>query len=166
MDAAVAAALPQAKRPPECTITIPGPPRGKGSGRPAILQPNPAKGRFEARAMIFPDKQTASYEAIVKFAACEQWGDRPPLDCELRLRVTAVFAVPASWSKKRQGEALGGIIRPSVKPDDDNLIKIRDAFKGVIFRDDALFVETVVRKFYGTTPLLRFEIWKHSSLLL
>jgi Holliday junction resolvase RusA-like endonuclease len=151
---------------PDVVVYLPGPPRGKGSGRPAILPPNPAKGRLVPKAMIFPDKVSGHYEAMLRYAGEKAMAGRAIFDCPLRCRVIAVFGIPVSKPKKWQAEALAGIIRPTKKPDDDNLIKVRDALKGVVFRDDCLFIESVVRKFYGEHPGLQIEIWKWTGALL
>jgi Holliday junction resolvase RusA-like endonuclease len=154
---------------PDVVVWLPGPPRGKGAPRASVLAANPAKGRFQARAIAFQDGETRSYEAQIKYmgqiAMREALLDAP-MEGMLRCRVTAVFAVPKSMSKRDKAHALAGYIRPTTKPDDDNLLKCRDALKGVVFRDDSLFVESVVRKFYGENPGWQFECWKWSGLML
>lgn len=166
LDPEVLAHVPRAKRDPDVVIHLPGPPRGKGAGRAAILPANPAKGRMAARAMVFQDRETQSYEAMLKYAGELAMRGRPIFDCALRVRMTAVFAIPASFSNKKRAEAIAGIVRHTTRPDDDNLIKTRDGLKGVVWRDDCLIVESVVRKFYGERPGLLIEVWQHTSLLL
>jgi hypothetical protein len=61
----VAAALPTQRTPPLLTITVLGQPRGRAQPRPTILKANPAKGRFADRAMVFADKETRSYQAVM-----------------------------------------------------------------------------------------------------
>ena len=75
---------------------------------------------------------------------------RPPLTeaCECDLRVTML--PPASWSKKKQEDALLSRIYPTVKPDDDNIAKIvLDACNGIVYLDDKQAVDLIVRKRYG-----------------
>lgn len=159
-DAAVRALqIPRPKREPDIVVELPGHPRGKGHGS-AVNLPG-----FN-RPVILQDSKTRTYQAMVKFAGEQAMAGRPLFDCALRCRVTAVFDVPKSKPKKFRREALGWIVRPTTKPDDDNLLKVRDALKGVVFRDDCLFVESTVRKFYGEKPFWRFEAWVHTSLLL
>ena len=166
MDAVVERLLPVAKAPPDVVVYLPGQPRGKSAGQATILKANPVKGRFKDRAMVLTDKKTRAYEAELKFAAEQVMTGRTLLDCALRCRVTAVFMVPRSWSKRDTEHALAGLIRPTSKPDDDNLLKCRDALKGVVFRDDALFVESTVRKFYGEKPCFQIEIWRFVGTML
>jgi len=166
LDATVRSHLPATKREPDVVVYLPGPPKGKGAPRAGILKANPAKGRFQDRAMAFQDTSTRSYEAEVKFAGEKAMAGRSVFaECMLRCRLTAVFAVPPSKSGRFREQALGGILRPIVKPDDDNLLKIRDALKGIVFHDDNLFVESVVRKFYGANPCWQFECWVITGLL-
>jgi Holliday junction resolvase RusA-like endonuclease len=116
--------------------------------------------------MVFQDKETRNYEAMLRYAGEKAMAGRPILDCALRCRVTAVFAVPQSKPQKWRADALAGYVRHTVKPDDDNLLKVRDSLKGIVFRDDCLFVESVVRKFYGENPCWMIEIWRFSALLV
>lgn len=57
--------------------------------------------------------------------------------------------IPKSFSKNKRQQALDGIIRPTNKPDVDNLAKsVMDAFTGVLYTDDRLVVQITVFKFY------------------
>lgn len=168
MDAQVKKFLPDARE-PDVLVWLPGPPRGKAAPRAMVLKANPAKGRFTDRAMAFQDKDTRSYEAQIRYAGEMAMRDAlfsTPLDGMLRCRVTAVFVIPQSMNRKNRDLALAGLLRPTCKPDDDNLLKVRDGLKGVVFRDDALFVESVVRKFYGENPGWQCEVWRWTGLML
>ena len=70
------------------------------------------------------------------------------------LKVTAVRAMPGSWSKRRRAEMAGAWC--TVKPDADN---IAGAVMDALFEDDAAVVEVACRKVWGATPELRIEIW-------
>jgi Holliday junction resolvase RusA-like endonuclease len=75
------------------------------------------------------------------------------LDEALQLELLAEFPIPASWSKKKRAAAVLGIVRPTGRPDLDNVYKlVTDAFNGVVFRDDALIVAMRCRKRYSTQP--------------
>ena len=64
-------------------------------------------------------------------------------------------AVPRSWSKKKQAAALAGNLRPTSRPDLDNVVKVGlDACTGVVFLDDAQVVECASLKSYSLTPKL------------
>uniref|UniRef100_A0A6M3LAW8 Putative endodeoxyribonuclease n=1 Tax=viral metagenome TaxID=1070528 RepID=A0A6M3LAW8_9ZZZZ len=82
-----------------------------------------------------------------------------PLDCPIRVEIVARFSIPKSASKWWKEAALAGVIRPTKKPDYDNIEKgIGDALSGVIWRDDALVVSGRCEKVYSETPGVRITI--------
>ena len=66
-----------------------------------------------------------------------------PLEGAICLGVRAYLPIPVSKSKKWKAQALAGWVRPTVKPDLDNIIKqIKDAMTRLQFwRDDKQVVE-------------------------
>src|SRR5271165_3049173 len=80
---------------------------------------------------------------------------RPILDEPVSIDIIAEVAIPASWSNRKRNRAIIGELRPSGRPDLDNILKqIGDALNGVVFRDDASIVEVRARKVYGLQPKL------------
>jgi Holliday junction resolvase RusA-like endonuclease len=159
MDAQVTAQLPVAKREPDVVVELPGPPRGKGRPRSRIAT-SKAGSQFVA---VYTDKETRSYEAMLRYAgeqAMRAAGLTAPLDCALRVRVTAVFSIPASWSMKKRDQARAGYIRPTGRPDCDNCLKQIDGINGVVWRDDSQIIEAVVRKYFGDNPCYMVEVWR------
>ena len=76
----------------------------------------------------------------------------------LDIRIIAYYPIPKSTSKKKQKDMLEHRIRPTVKPDLDNVAKlVYDALNGVAWHDDNAIVDTQVRKFYSDDP--RVEIF-------
>ena len=128
-------------------IEVLGPPRGKG--RP----------RFTARngfATAYPDKQTATYEAVLRHEAALAMTGRQPLEGPLRLDVIAWLPIPASWWAKKRERAAAGLIWPTSRSaaDLDNIIKGIDALNEVVWRDDSQIVYIHARKYYSTRPSL------------
>ena len=67
----------------------------------------------------------------------------------IRLRLIAYFPVPKSYSKKMRSECVTGLIKPTVKPDIDNVVKAAlDAMNGVVYADDKQVFEVIVSKRY------------------
>jgi Holliday junction resolvase RusA-like endonuclease len=129
------------------TVELLGEPRGKG--RP----------RFVRRTgHAYTPEKTASYEAMLRHEAAITMAGRRPLEGALRVLVVAYFGVPQSWSAKKRAAALAGVIRPTKRPDLDNVVKMLDAFNGVIWIDDAQVVAGVIEKHYSDRPRLRIEI--------
>lgn len=133
------------------TFTVPGAPQGKG--RPRIV-------KIGAFTRLAADKKTASYEGLVAHAAHVAMAGRPMLDGPIGCSVFIDAPVPASWSQKKQRQALAGEVLPTTKPDTDNVVKaIFDGLNGVLWRDDVLVVDLRVRKRYAATPCVRVEVW-------
>jgi Holliday junction resolvase RusA-like endonuclease len=81
-------------------------------------------------------------------------GDKP-LEEPVCLSVTAYVQPPKSLSKKRRQEAIDGTLKPSTRPDVDNYAKAAlDGCNAIIFRDDSLVTDLIVRKRYSERPRL------------
>lgn len=130
-------------------IVLPGLPRGKG--RPRFS----SRGGF---ARAYTDQQTESYEGALRLAASQAMSGEAPLDGPLVLAMVAVFPVPMSWSKKKRTEALAGGLRPTGKPDCDNLLKTIDSCNGIVWHDDAQIVTAMVCKKYGEQPSMEIQV--------
>ena len=132
------------------TFTVPGAPQGKG--RPRV-------GKIAGQARMFTPAKTVAYEGLIAHAAQTAMSGRPLLDGPVACAVHIDCAVPASWSRKKQRQALAAEILPTTKPDADNVVKaIFDGCNGVLWRDDVLIVDLVARKRYGATPGVRVMI--------
>lgn len=117
----------------------------KGRGR--IARPRDGSKRF----IVSPKATVRAERSIREEMGLTFRGD--PLEGPLDLRILVFCAVPASWSRKRRAEALAGLIRPTVKPDFDNIVKIySDAANRFIWRDDAQIVGHEFTKWYGEAP--------------
>lgn len=136
------------------TIRLAGEPRGKGRPRARI-----AKAKTGAQFVtVYTDAQTRSYEALLRDAGQQAMIGRALFDGPLKVKVAAFFSVPQSWSKKKRGQALDGIVRPTGKPDVDNLLKVIDALNGIVWRDDSQIVQCFVSKSYADKPGLLIEV--------
>ena len=73
-------------------------------------------------------------------------GEHPfPPETPLEVTVTAYFARPKSAPRKR--------VRPTVRPDYDNIAKlVTDALQGLAFHDDCEVVDAHIHKLYATYP--------------
>lgn len=71
----------------------------------------------------------------------------------LKITIRAVFEVPKSYSNFKRTKCLLGEIRPTVKPDTDNISKnIKDALNGIAYPDDKQVVSETIEKYYGVSP--------------
>ena len=63
--------------------------------------------------------------------------------------------MPKSFSRKKRGDALDGILKPTTRPDADNYAKAAlDGCNGILFRDDSQVADLIVRKRYSVEPRL------------
>ena len=114
---------------------------------------NAAGGKTFASA--YTPSKTRKHEATVRLYAQQAMAGRQPTAHQVRLTVIQVFAVPASWARKARQQALAGTLRPTVKPDWDNIAKsVSDAINGVVYLDDKQVVSARVEKWYGPQPEL------------
>lgn len=124
----------------------------KGKGRPRFRN----AGRF---VQTYTPKETASYENLVKVEYQEQDGKFYDKGIPLKVDIKAYFEIPKSVSKKKYQDMFNGIIRPTKKPDADNIAKIiLDALNKVAFADDTQVVDLRVRKYYSERSRVEFEI--------
>ena len=121
-----------------------GEPQGKGRPRFSTVC-----GHVKTRT----PEQTVIYENLVRTEYRSQSGKRFPDDAMLDVRIFAYYSIPKSVSKKKRQAMLDKKVRPTKKPDFDNIGKvICDSLNGIAFSDDAQIVDSMVRKFYSETP--------------
>jgi Holliday junction resolvase RusA-like endonuclease len=124
-------------------FTIPGAPRGKG---------RPRASRFGGGVRLYTDAKTASYENLITLAAIEALKGRARLEGPLCVSVMVRLEPPASASKKLRAMMLAGEVRPTKKPDLDNVVKaVLDGCNGVAFADDAAVCWINAGKRYAET---------------
>jgi len=128
------------------TITVQGAPQGKGRAR-AFLR--------GGKIGHFTPQKTRSYESLILGAAVDAMGDRPPFEEAVEFTLRAIYPIPASWSARKRAQAMTGEIKPTKKPDLDNVLKAwNDGLNGVVYRDDSQVVTFAVEKRYGPQPLV------------
>jgi len=134
----------------KAAFEIPGQPQGKGRPRFAVRN-----GRVSTRT---PDA-TMVYENYVRVMYQNSNGIRFPDGSALTMDVLAFYQIPKSASKKKKNDMQSEKIRPTTKPDADNVVKvIADSLNGLAYRDDAQIVECRIRKFYSDIPRVYVEI--------
>ena len=82
-----------------------------------------------------------------------------PVSGPVVMGVKVYLPIPASKPKKFKAAAMAGEIRPTTKPDLDNLLKhLKDCCKGIFWQDDKQVVEYLpgTGKYYGEPA--RWEI--------
>jgi Holliday junction resolvase RusA-like endonuclease len=140
---------------PDVRITVPGVPKALQRNRHRIVK---TKSGNQFIANYLPAESRAEQGTVRLFASLAMKGG-PPLEGPLELRMTAFMPIPASWSKRKQHEAMTGGVRPTGKPDLSNLLKqVEDGIKAVCYRDDSQIVALHVWKAFSDTPRVVVEI--------
>ena len=131
------------------TFTIPGEPVGKG--RPRVVK----KGAF---TQTYTPEKTASYENLVKLEFQRQCNERFS-EQQLRMYIKAYFGLAKGDSKRKRNAKLCGSVRPTKKPDADNILKcVADALNGLAYNDDCQIVKAVVEKHFAEIPRVEVTI--------
>ena len=128
------------------SITIPGIPVAKG--RPRFTTRN-------GLARSYTPAKTQRYEDLIRCEAANAMNGNSPLAEPVCMSVTAYVQPPKSMSKKKRADALEGTLKPTTRPDADNYAKAAlDGCNAIIFRDDSLVTDLIVRKRYSERPRL------------
>jgi len=134
----------------EINFMIPGEPVAKGRARAFVRG---------GKVGHYTPNKTAVYEKTVATLASVAMGGNPPIEVACRLKVDFFMPIPKSWSLKKQLLAIAGEIKPTSKPDVDNLIKaVKDGLNGVVWLDDSQVVEIVAVKKYDQNPRVDVEV--------
>ena len=127
-----------------------GAPQGKGRAR---------VGRIGNNVRMFTPSKTLAYEGLIAHCGAAAMAGRALIDGPVELRLIIDVAIPASWSKKKQAQALNAEILPTTKPDVDNIIKaIGDGLNGVVWKDDSQVSDVIARKRYAPKPQVRVMV--------
>lgn len=128
-------------------LVIPGKPLGKQ--RPRVLK----------TGVTYTPKETVNYEAVVKALYIEKYAMEKPFEGPVSVEIVALYQIPKSASKKRKEAMKRGAIKPTVRPDVDNISKIiTDALNGVAYLDDKQIIECSVNKCYAEAPAVLVSI--------
>lgn len=112
-------------------------------GRPQAKQ----RPRF-SRGHTYTPKETVKFEKYVK--ECFEESKYEMLSGTLKATLTFIYEVPKSKSKSIKNDMLNHVIRPTQRPDLDNLAKsILDSLNGLAYEDDSQIVELNCTKYYG-----------------
>lgn len=149
----------------EIRFIIPGEPFGKERPKVtfrSIVDENGSEKRF---SKAYTPPKTKNYEEMARFC-CQNVakGRRFRDDDKLSICIDAYFSIPKSASKAKRKEMLANILRPTKKPDWDNIGKaICDSLNELAYHDDKQIVEARVRKFYAEEARVEVTIRKIAS---
>ena len=130
---------------------VPGKPKGKG--RP----------RFSGGHAYTPKETKQAEEEIAWYYRQEAQGK--VFDGPICMQVRMVFPIPKRATVAEKERMRCGEIKPLIKPDADNCLKLcADALNGVAWSDDKQIVYAAVMKGYakeGDEPCTWINIWEY-----
>ncbi|MGN0805370.1 MAG: RusA family crossover junction endodeoxyribonuclease [Candidatus Coproplasma sp.] len=133
------------------TFIVKGKPQGKARARTFY---NKRMGKMQS---ITPE-QTKSYEDLIRWSYKASGGQYLG-EKTLQVDIQAFYPIPQSFSKVKRRDAMIDIIRPTTKPDCDNIIKVvLDALNGVAYYDDKQVVNVSCNKYYGKSGYLEITL--------
>jgi Holliday junction resolvase RusA-like endonuclease len=106
----------------------------------------------------YPEPKSEAFKKTLAQVAVLFMRGRAPTENPVAMVMHVFRQIPESWSKRDKEAAAVGAILPGSKPDDDNYLRLRDAFRGIIWRDDSQCCDSRVIKRYDTSPALRIEV--------
>lgn len=139
----------------EIVIIAYGKPFGKE--RPRVVRTR--KGASRA----FTPEKTAKYESYIKTLYMQKYGRRTSFkeDDELHLDIKAYYEIAKSTPKYLKEMMITGVVKPTKKPDVDNIIKIiADSLNEVAYKDDKQIAACSCQKFYASEPRVEIVISK------
>lgn len=117
--------------------------------------------RFTKTGHTYDPERSRNYKQLVRFWVTQHikkidgW---KPFENPLCVDLTFFVGIPSSWAKEKRIRAINGQIRPSSRPDIDNLVKsVLDSCNGLLWVDDCIITDLSARKRY-TGELARVEI--------
>lgn len=121
-------------------FVIPGEPKAK------------ARPRVTTKGITYTPKSTVEYENWVKQCYLVKYG-QTMLEGEVKATIKAYFGIPKSISQKRKKLMIDGKVRPTKKPDTDNIAKsVLDSLNGIAYKDDSAVVALQVDKYFDENP--------------
>jgi len=131
-------------------LTVPGEPQGKLRAKAV---------RIGKHVSTYTPGKTVKFETYIRELFAVKYSDFVPLEGALMLKFIAWVSIPMSTSKKKKILMQEGVIRPTKKPDVDNIEKlILDALQSLAFKNDSQFVSVLSFKYFSERPRLEIKI--------
>jgi len=160
-------------------FTVEGNPHGKGRARSTLNTPDPVTGKrrvnffnkklpngqtvkqkCSANILHRTPEKTKNYEALVAIRAKAAMRSRLPLSGPVAVILVIKMPIPKSWPVWKRNMTLEGMIRPTVKPDSDNIAKaIYDGSNNIVWKDDMQIVEERKSKIYYPIPCVHVTVY-------
>ena len=117
-----------------------------------------ARPRMTKTGHTYTPQDTVNYENWVRL--CYKQQSNKKLEGSIQATIIAYFAVPKSYSKTKRLDCVLNNLRPTKKPDADNIAKIiLDSLNGIAYDDDSQIVElTVIKNWTDEQERVEFNL--------
>ena len=123
-----------------------------GKGRPRFAR----RGNFVS---TYSPQKTKTYEDEIRMMAKAAMGSSEALETPVTVAIYIRVGIPASFSKQKRKDASEGILKPTKKPDIDNIAKcFLDGMNDIVYLDDKQVVNLHVTKVYAETPAVEVMV--------
>ncbi len=128
-------------------------------GKP-VAKARPRVGKFGT----YTPQKTVNYENLINYTFTQKYPDFKPFEGEIKVKITAIFEVPKSYSKKKREMLLPDEFSEhgmgyKGKVDIDNICKsVLDALNGIAYKDDSQITCLLAFKEYGIQAKTIIEI--------
>jgi Holliday junction resolvase RusA-like endonuclease len=109
--------------------------------------------RLTGKGAVYTPAKTKAYENFIKGCYIEQCGDASFGDRSIHMVVKAYVPPLTKFKKAEREAALRGELKPTAKPDADNILKaILDALNELAYDDDRAIYRILVERIYSENP--------------
>lgn len=119
-----------------------------------------ARPRMNTRTgKAYTPTKTKQYEYFLRDIFVRKYPNFKPIETSVNIKIIAYFDIPKSTSKKKEAEMLVNNIKPTKKPDIDNITKIvLDSLNKFAFKDDSQVIKLEVEKKYAQISKIYIKI--------
>ncbi|HHN8246670.1 TPA: RusA family crossover junction endodeoxyribonuclease [Clostridioides difficile] len=104
-----------------------------------------------ATKRTYTPNKTKSYEELIKWLY--QSKVKYYFEGYIKMTIRCYYSIAKSNSKKVKEQKRNNVLRPSKKPDIDNVVKIiADSLNEIAYKDDTQIVEVVASKYFSDEP--------------
>ncbi|HBF8942198.1 TPA: RusA family crossover junction endodeoxyribonuclease [Clostridioides difficile] len=105
----------------------------------------------------YTPNKTRDYEELIRWLY--QSKVKHYFEGYIKMTIRCYYSIAKSNSKKVKEQKRNNVLRPSKKPDIDNVVKIiADSLNEIAYKDDTQIVEVVASKYYSDKPRVEVEL--------